>query len=224
MRNATVAAILLMVTSTVQALSYIGPPTTVMKAGQWGFGGMYTDSKQDIELKSFGVLDDVELDTTLATATVGLADHRAELFGRVGVGQYDWFGDDREDELCLGFGGRITTNKGHGNLEDLDWGLALHLTYHEIPEKVGEGELYEFQLGLGPCWRPGIFLLYGGPMVHMLGGELDLPLVGEFDIRQESSYGGYIGGGIDVGGFQVTGEVQATPDATGWAVGGRFEF
>ena len=204
------------------ALSYIGPPTTIMKAGQWAFGATYSDSEQDVE---FGpdVLDEVELDSTLGTIAVGLADHRAEFFGRVGVTEYELEGEDSDDEFAIGFGGRITTNIGRGDLEGLDWGLALHLMYYENPEDAGE--LYEFQLGFGPCWRPGAFILYGGPMIQMLGGDVEIPGYVDLDISEESWFGGYIGAGVDVAEhFTVTAELQATPDATAVAIGGQWRL
>jgi hypothetical protein len=83
----------------------------------------------------------------------------------------------------------------------------------------------EAEVAIGPCWRPGRAILYGGPLFHWIDGEIDTDLVGNHDIRQRSMFGGYIGAGLQVTDqFSATAEIQATGEAFGWGIAAEWRF
>jgi len=232
MKVSCIAAVVIVCLSgaSVHAMTYLGPPTTRANAGQWSFGGLYSESDQDIEFDRSIGFDDLEQRTAAALISVGLADQRAELYGIFGAASLDQDGFEANDEFLGGFGARITTNPVN---EDLDWGIAGQFTYLKAEDSaviLGVNTPYDLQaidiqIGFGPCWRPGNFMLYGGPYIHWLEGEIETAAFGDFDLNVDSWFGAYIGGGIDVAEhIMITAEVQATSDATGFAVAGQFRF
>jgi hypothetical protein len=133
------------------------------------------------------------------------------------------------DEFLIGFGTRITTNLG----DDLDWGVVGQFTWFSSEDhgnfagtRTGyELDLFDIQVGLGPCWRPGPFILYGGPMIQWIEGDIDINTLGNFDVNAESWLGGYIGGGFELAKhLSITGEVEATADAWAWAASAMWRF
>lgn len=200
------------------ALTYLGPPTTAMRAGQWAVGVEGAWSEQDLEMDVAGFedlpVDDFEIETVLAQVSVGLATNRMEVFGRIGVVRAEWESIESDEELAVGGGTRITTN-----LDDpLSWGIVAQGLYWQFD---GEEDNIEAQIGLGPCWRTGGFILYGGPMIHLYHAEADDPYIGSIEIDQESWFGAWLGGGVDLWRqARLTAEIQATPDA--WGVGANF--
>lgn len=230
MRQRCIATILALgLCSNALALTYLGPPTTNMKAGQWAGGVSYADGEQDIELGSNLQLEDLKEETVLGRVAAGVVDRRWEVFGLFGAvdAEQDYFNPD--DEFLIGFGTRITTNVG----DKLDWGVVGQVTWF-TSEDTGtfagiptpyELDLFDIQVGLGPCWRPGPFILYGGPMIQWIEGDLDTTYAGNFDVNAESWFGVYIGGGVELEQhLSITGEVQATGDATLWAVCAQWRF
>jgi hypothetical protein len=220
----------LFITTPVLALTYLGPTTTAMDEGQWSFGACYTESEQDLQFRDdagedlFGSgFEDARERIILGTAAVGLATDRAELFGRFGAGelhQHEFETD--EDEFVGGLGMRITTNLG----DQLSWGIVGQFTWMKPEGRavvLGEAveyelEFFDFQVALGPCWRSDGLILYGGPMLQFVDAELETDLFGDFDIEQESWFGGYLGGGIELAEhLSIMGEGQVTPDASAWA-------
>ena len=79
-------------------------------------------------------------------------------------------------------------------------------------------DIFDVQFALGPCWRRGAFVLYGGPMLHFISGEVTIPGSGTFDIEQESWFGGYIGTGLSNRHLSLIVEGQVTPDSFGGAI------
>lgn len=215
-----VVLIVFAVAATAQALTPIGPPTTALRQGQWAVGGSYGYSEQDIEIQNGPVSmfdEDVEIETVLATVAVGLATNRMEIFGRLGMAQAENRYFESDEELAVGGGTRITTNLG----DELSWGLVAQALYFELDG--GEG-ITDLQFALGPCWRRRAFLLYGGPMLHFITGEAQIPGVGTLDIEQESWFGGYIGTGLTSDHLSITVEGQVTADAVGGAIMLAWKF
>jgi hypothetical protein len=116
---------------------------------------------------------------------------------------------------------------------NLDGGIVGQATYLKTEDSgivlrtpTGfELSVAEFELGIGPCWRPGPGILYGGALIHWIDGSIDTDRIGDYDISEESIFGIYIGGGVELPKhLMVTAEVQATPDALGWGIGAQWRF
>lgn len=202
-------------------LTYLGTPTTVLKTGEWAVGASYAKSEQDLKLSGGFDIDDLEEESVLGRVAVGLVDKRMEVFGLFGTADLEQDEAEMNGEFLVGFGARVTTNIG----DDLDWGVVGQFTYftREDAGRVAdvwtpfEMSLFDVQIGVGPCWRPGPFMLYGGPMVHLVEGDIDTEIAGDFDVNQESWFGAYIGGGVELAKhLGITGEAQGTGDA--WAL------
>jgi hypothetical protein len=200
------------------AVTYMGPPTTDMRAGQWAVGVEANWSRQRVDRTSPAgtefTIDDFQIDTVLARISVGVATNRMEVFGRIGTARVDWDGRESDDELAVGAGTRITAN-----LDDpLSWGIVLQGLYWTFD---GKDDNVEGQLAIGPCWRQDKLTIYGGPMIHALHAEGNGALLGSYEIDQKSWFGACLGGGATLWRqATLTAEVQATPDA--WGVGGNL--
>jgi hypothetical protein len=220
----------------VLALNFVGPPTTRIRQGQWYVGVSYGEGEQDAELSIEGMPDtevlDIESRLLLGRVGVGLATDRFEVFGLIGMANAEWDGVDSDDEFAMGAGFRTTMYLDKTN--DLDWGIVGQFVYHKSEEDLSELSIADIEFGIGPCWRPGPWMLYGGALIHVIDGEEEVASMGEddirvegetFDIRQESWLGVYLGGGVDLAEhWMLTGELQATPDAFGWAIGTQWTF
>ncbi len=214
--------------SNVLALNYLGPPTTRMQAGQWAVGASYSHSNQDLDFGPFE-WDDAEQDVILGRVGVGLVTNRLEISGLAGAANLEDDSFDTGYKFLLGGAFRVTMWKG----KDLDWGIVGQGTYLNL-EDTGiiqgtstdfELRLGELQFGLGPCWRPGWGIIYGGAMFQWVLGTMDTTLLGDFDLREKTAIGIYGGGGIELARhLMLTGEVQATPDAFGWGTGLQLRF
>jgi hypothetical protein len=168
-------------------------------------------------------------ESVLGRVAVGIADERMEVFGLFGAANLEQDGFQTDDQFLVGFGTRITASLG----DDLDWGVVAQFTWFTdedtdtldgVPTDY-ELDLIDFQIGFGPCWRPGPFILYGGPMIQWIEGDIETAAFGDFDINVESWFGGYVGGGIELAEhLSVTGEVQGTPDAWAWAASVQLRF
>jgi len=219
----------LLVASPALGLTYLGTPTTVLKTGEWAVGASYADGRQDVELEGSIDLEHVKEKSTLGHVAVGLADERMELFGLFGAFDLERDKVESNGRFLVGFGTRITMYEGG----DLDWGAVGQFTWFTSEDTMFvdgvatdvELNVFDIQVGLGPCWRPGPFILYGGPMIQWITGDVDTDAFGDFDVKAESSFGGYIGGGVELAKhLSVTGEVQGTPDASAWAVSVQWRF
>jgi hypothetical protein len=218
----SIALLGLLLSSPALALTYLGPTTTNMRAGQWAVGANYMYSEQDVEVNG-ATLRNFEWQTALATVHLGLDTSRAEIFGRIGIADMERresVGIEGDTELALGFGTRITTNPG----QTLSWGIAAQFLWWQEEERGSDADLFDIQIGLGPCWRSGNYVVYGGPMLHFVRGDLDRPGVSA-DIEEKSWFGGYLGGGIDVDDhLTATLEFQMTADGYGLGLGARWRF
>ncbi|OHB64022.1 MAG: hypothetical protein A2Y77_16240 [Planctomycetes bacterium RBG_13_62_9] len=111
---------------------------------------------------------------------------------------------------------RVTTNLDN----PLSWGFVLQGLYWQFEE---DDNNIEGQAAIGPCWRQDGLVLYGGPMAHFYRAEGNGGLLGGAELDQESWFGGYLGGGIEVDRrLSFTAEFQATGDA--WCAGGMLAW
>ncbi len=208
--------------SSASALTYMGPPTTTMKQGQWAIGERGGWSENDVEIGGV-TLEDVELTNILGSVHVGLATSRMELFGLFGVGNVE----DTGYEFAAGVGTKITMNSDR----PLSWGLLAQGVFYQqdepfiLPPYSGNIELeaWEIQIAAGPCWRFNNFSIYGGPFLHLIQGDNDVvvddTVVESLDVEQHGLWGGYVGLGLHLDRVEVTGEIQVGPDAWGLGLG-----
>ncbi|MGE5296912.1 MAG: hypothetical protein ACM3VT_18985 [Solirubrobacterales bacterium] len=220
----------------VFGMNYVGPPTTRTAQGQWYVGISYADGEQDVELSEEGVSDvevmDIDSRIVLGRVGVGLATDRLEIFGLGGMANMEWEGVDSDDEEAFGAGFRATMYLDKKT--NLDYGIVGQFVYHKSEDSLSELSITDAQFGIGPCWRPEPFMVYGGALIHIIDGDLEIATVGEgdmrvegetLDIEQESWLGVYLGGGVDLlECWTVTGEIQATPDAFAWAIATELRF
>ena len=217
--NKVMCLIVLSVTGSALALTPLGPTTTTLRQGQWEFGAAYTNSEQDVAFEEGPKVDDAELESVLGRITVGLATNRAELFLLAGASNSDDL--DTRTQFAVGIGTRVTTNSG----DELTWGFVAEALRYKFNLDVGDLQLYEVQLGVGPTWRAGDFMLYGGPMVQFLFGHIDNDFGGDIDVDQDVYFGGYIGAGLTL--FEhLTANVegQLTTDSQGVSAGLNWRF
>jgi hypothetical protein len=221
----------LLIAAPAMGLTYLGTPTTPMRAGQWAFGASYAYGEQDLELERHFRFEDLEEESILGRVAVGLFDQRMEIFGLAGIANLEQDRNDLEssDQFLIGLGTRITAYRG----DTLDWGLVAQFSWFTNEDTISvdgmrtpyELDVIDVQIGFGPCWRPGPFILYGGPMIQWIDGDIEIEGVGKLDVSAESWFGGYVGAGIELAEHVgVTAELQATPDAWAWGAALMVRF
>ncbi len=211
--------IVLSLTGTALALGPMGPPTTTMRQGQWEVGGTYTDGELDIEFEDGAEIEDADMRSALARVAVGLATNRLELYGLGGWAELEDEGTD--NNIVVGIGTRLTATSE----EELNWGLMAQILRYEFDARGEELTLYEIQVGLGPCWRPGNFILYGGPMLQFVTGNSDSDLGGDVDIEEDTLFGAYIGAGAELWEHVIVNvEGQVTTDSGAISAGLAWRF
>ena len=199
------------------ALTFMGPPTSDIKQGQFGVGFDYAQTEADIEIEGVsGILTDVEADTYFARLLFGIADG-AELSARLGIGEIE----DLGNEFAWGVGAKATLVKSGS----LNWGALFQFTglYGDETDTIsgfgvtGDFDVYEYQVAVGPTLKIGQLSVYGGPFLHFITGDADIRILGttlSYDLEQESEFGGYIGLSWDmVENTSLAVEYQATGDA-----------
>ena len=218
----------------VLGLTFLGTPTTVLKTGEITAGASYANSDQDIEIESEDLggarIDGVKEESVIGHVGVGVADERLELFGLFGAANLKQDDIKANGEFLAGVGTRITMYKGD---DGLDWGIVAQFTWFTDEDKVVvdgfrtpfELNVFDVQVGLGPCWRPGPFILYGGLMIDWITGNIDVRDVGSFDVQAESNFGAYFGAGIDLAKhISAVAEIQGTPDSSAWGGSVMWRF
>ena len=201
-------------------MNYLGPPTTTMERDQWAVGASYGYSEQDVHANGVSS-NEFRWQTALATIHLGVETNRAEVFGRVGVvGMQAVTGIEGGTDFAAGLGTRLTTDVG----DTLSWGLAAQFLWWQAKDDLNDLNMFDIQIGLGPCWRPGSFLLYGGPLLHFVRGKGDRAGLDVY-LSEGSWLAGYLGGGIDLNKhLMVTAEGQVTRDAFGLGFGVQWRF
>jgi hypothetical protein len=223
MKRVVITIIVVLFAGPVWALTYMGPPTSDIEAGQFGIGFDYSESETNIEIKGLsGVLTDVEANTHFARFILGIGDG-AELSARVGTDEIE----DLGNEFAWGLGVKATLVESGS----LNWGALFQLTglYGDETDTVsgfaitGDFDVYEYQVAVGPTLKINSLSVYGGPFVHFIDGDGDIRILGttlSYDFEQESEFGGYVGLSWNMGentSFAV--EYQATDDADAIGIG-----
>ena len=205
-------------------MTYIGPPVSQLYPGQASFGLEWATAETDIEINAFGYTEsipDVETDLMMARFAVAVGE-QSELFARLGLGEIEEMGD----EFAWGAGLKLKTSE----LGLLSSGLILQVTNLRGDETVilgpyligGEIDLYQIQFAPGIVWEIGPVNLYGGPMLQIFTGELDIEGI-VIDVENEPQLGGFGGLSVEVAdNCLVAGEFQATSDS--WMAGLNLQF
>jgi len=219
MRRVIIITIVALSAGPLWALTYMGPPTSNVKEGDFILGFEYSDSKTDIEWSGYGdrgTIKNVESDLYLGKVGLGIADG-FEFFGRFGTSEIENAGS----EFAWGLGTKVTL----GQKDNICWGALFQFMslYAEDTQNIGgyllDGDLdvQEFQFAVGPTYNINELSVYGGPFLHFIEGDADLNVVGStypYDIEQESEFGGYIGIGWQISEVsRLNVEYQSTDDA-----------
>lgn len=239
MNKLLVFVVVAFLVSPVSALTYMGSPTSNVKQGELLLGFDYSDSELDVEWRGYGLkgtIKNVESDLYLGKVGLGLSDG-FELFGRFGLNRMDYtlsqmeYTEDIQDGFRFSSGNEFTWGVGtkatFGRKDNLSWGALFQLmdftghdkTYFDGYLVDTEIDAYEIQLAIGPSYEIDNLCLYGGPFLHVIGGDVDMKsgstTLSSFDIEQGSEVGGYVGLGwqfaenssLNVE-YQLTGDAQ----------------
>lgn len=228
MKKVLFFAVVVLCAQPALALRLMGPPTTDIKAGQFGIGLEWSHSQFDIRSNELHEVANVESDVYLTRLLFGIADG-AEISGLVGL-------SDIED----------TEEDGLRSANDVTWGAGLKLNFVESgPFGLGtafqisslegddqtatgpfiaDGELdaYLLELTVGASYKVHRMCFYGGPFVHFITGNFEGRVAGVRDVidveQEEAKLGGYIGVSAEIAADNnVNLEYHFTDDS--WAVG-----
>jgi hypothetical protein len=191
------------------ALSRLGPPASRLDPWQVQIEGEWFHSEYSMNL-------DFDIDGGMATIAVGVVEHRVDFFGHVGASEADSRSLGESDTaLTGGLGGRITTNYD----EQLPWGIVVQGMWADYDFDGVTANYADYVIAAGPCWQPGNWFIYGGPM--FIWGDVE---VGSTE-DDEDSVGGYIGGGWEPGENLIfQGEYQRTGDYEAFGLSAAWRF
>ena len=217
--------IVVLFASKTWSLTFMGPTTSYLEAGQSGIGFNYSNSEMDIRFEGYGLNAAIgmEVNAYFAKLLFGISDG-SEISLHFGISNIEE--DVQNDfssskEFTWGLGAKMK----FGETDPLEWGAAFRLTSFTGDDTdmvgpylvKGEFDVVEIQIVLGPTYRIDRLCVYGGPMLHFIQGDLDGggALSGySFDIEQESEFGGYIGLGLQFAkNISLNVEYQSTGDA-----------
>jgi hypothetical protein len=211
-----VITIVVLFGSPVWALTYMGPPASNVEQGELLLGFDYSNREIDAEFSGNGLrggLRHVDSDLYLGKAGLALFDG-FEIFGRFGVNEIE----DLGNESAWGAGTKVT----FGEKGNVSWGALFQFMsftaegpgYIGNYSLVGDYEVDEYQLAIGPTFDHGGSSVYFGPFIHFLDGEADINNFGSVDIEQKSEFGVYIGVLWEIAGSSnLSIEFQGTDDA-----------
>jgi hypothetical protein len=218
------------------SLTFMGPPTSGVKKGDFGLGFDVSMGELDVELSGYGQSATAEMETSnyFARLLFGLADN-AEFSVRLGLSDIEEDasgGFDSSTEFAWGLGAK---GKIAGSAE-LQAGLLFQLTsiYGDDSAIIGpyivEGDFdaYEIQLATGLTYKADQLCIYGGPFLHLITGDLDAsvgPVDLSLDLEQESEFGGYAGIALQLAdNTNLAVEYQVTSDADVIGIGLMHRF
>ena len=176
----------------------------------------------------FGLMDNWEVFLRLGAANLCPDEHdnADNVGGYIGDSDYGFaFGGGTKLTLWQTEDGRLKL----GGLAQISW-ADLDFDRQSYPAMATvitstEVDLLEIQAAVGASFSPidGVWI-YGGPFFHFISGEVDLDYTfggvpGEIsaDLVQDSMFGGYVGGQIDIGeNLSLQAEYQFTGAA--WSV------
>ncbi len=227
--------VVLLLVSMTFASTPLGPPVAGLRQGQLRLGVDYGNMDGDIEIEDLEV-EGVEANIVLANIGLGITKD-FELYGLVGItdGDYDEAGEEFNSsfEDAYGFGTKMTFAQD----ECLSWGAVYQMVWLRPEDNVNigatelevEADIYDIKAAVGPCYNSNGIMIYGGPMLYYLEGEVDAELPGiasvDGDIDQDVQFGGYGGIGLNLSeNVTLTGEYQYTHDVESWGASLSWKF
>lgn len=239
----TIFTMILLINSPAFALDPMGPPKANLGTGEYRLGLDFAGTKMDIEESALGLsatLEDVKSKRLTANLGYGLS-KEWEIFARLGVTDVEVEDDysgtfDSGAELAYGFGTKVTVIDG----EQLSWGALFQMGWSKAKDNVTfnlsdfglgtastdiEADWYEMQIAFGPTYKcTENWILYGGPFLHFVDGDIDYKAVGiSADVEEKSQFGGYLGTQIDLSEntswfieYQLTSDAQAIGTGISW--------
>ncbi len=232
--------------SSTLALAPIGPPKASLEQGQYSAGIEYSFSEMDIEVSGYGLTatqKDVESNMVFANLGYGIVPN-LEAFVRLGAANAETEGFSGDTQFAYGFGTKATFFQEG----DLIWGGLFQMSWFNSEDTVNlvafghtftgtqEIDAYEIQIAVGPTYEIEGLSIYGGPFLHLVGGNYDVsgtvtgPIVNEsgslsFDVEQESEFGGFVGAQFDIAeNASLCVEYQLTGDASAIGAGIVWRF
>lgn len=219
-----------LLSSSVLALTPLGPPVVTLDKGEYAIGFGYSQSKSDMEAHMYGstfAIEDVELDAYMVNFIFGLNEN-VEFQIDLGISDYDYDNFSSSDDFAGGFAIKTTLSKS----DKIEWGAAFTMHWYEANSSklitgmpwTEEAKWTEIQVAFGPSYKNGVLRLYGGPFLNWVDGDAKV-MVGNVDvsgeIQHESIFGGFVGTQFDVTDNAVLGfEYQLT--SSGDAITVRF--
>jgi hypothetical protein len=175
-----------------------------------------------------------------ATLGYGLTDNW-EVYGRLGMADIkgkdrfpaysnEWEGGNFDNDFVWGIGLRYTFSQQ----DKVRWGVTANMNWIDtsegwtmgIEKETADFSGYDLLVAVGPTVDMGGWKLYGGPFFYMFNGDFDLKDTypdsswwkGSADVKENSSFGGYIGAAIPLAkNTDLTFEVAAI--SGGWGLG-----
>lgn len=229
--------------ASAQALDLMGPPTSGLDFGKWGAGAAFYASEEDFDLDE-GTLSDFESCRYYGWVGYGLSDWW-EIYTRLGAidAEADDLGFQPSPDFIGSLGTKVTFSRG----DVVDWGFLLQWTWTQLDDSYSDTiDLSDFGLGtetlifdvdmdyrefhaaVGPVIKLDGMKIYGGPFFHCVDGEVEIGVAGgeaDFDLEEDSMFGGFAGMIIDLGSSAALNvEGALTGDAWGAGVNIGWEF
>jgi hypothetical protein len=215
----------------VFALVRLGPPISELDKGQLSLSTEYIYDEEDIKLSAYGyrfLIEDNQTD--LYFARIGIAiEQNSEIFFRLGM--------DKIDDLNMDFAWGAGIKAKLAEKDNIKFGIIFQATgiygndELNIPGYAyygGDISIYEFQLGIGPCYDKNEFSIYAYPLFHFITGQGNVTGGGysmSGNIEQTSEIGGCIGFIIKPGhNFNLNFEGQIMENAYSLSFGILFKF
>jgi len=167
------------------------------------------------------------------TFNYGIEPRRWEVYGFLGLGNAKESDSlfisgenirfNSNNNFAFGIGTKVTTNSS----DNVDWGVLFQTSWLKADDELWSGtfdysgdtysgkwdaefDAWEMQIAVGPTIKNEGWKIYGGPFVHIVGGNVEEKLSGTINgdpasakitgkLRQDQGIGGYIGAQIDFG-------------------------
>ena len=234
-----VLIVAVLLSSSAQALTPLGPPRAGLKQKQRSLGFLFARSEMDLEISGYGMsytATDIDWKTYLAKLSYGLSDD-CELYSLLGFSKCSTDDFNGSTEFAWGFGSKFTFAKN----DSVTWGglfqmcsissedsATTEVPYLGYTSASVDVQLFDIQIAFGPTYIKEALSIYAGPFLHFVNGDLDVRANGDsasVDIEQESEFGGYVGAQFDLAeSSSLFIEYQMTGDASAIAGGFIWRF
>ena len=227
----TAVTIVLGMATCASAFAPLGPPTADLKKGQFKVGFDYDYSRTDIKVDVAN--ESIKLDnnkTNFYVTNLGYAPlNDWEVFGRLGManarGGFYGYQADGDYRFAWGVGTKVTFLKR----DNISWGVVFQANWMKSEDSVDGIDVsikaVEIEFAAGPVYKllDNVYI-YGGPVVHFLGGNIDIEGI-DISMEDGSDIGGYIGLKVDISqNLSWYGEYRLDPDVSAFGTGISWKF